>query len=540
MQIQSPLSFQENGTAYLLNFILIVLILLVVSACSSTQKTVPEAKPPIEKTEPPSRAVIDPEAIPETPREMRAAWIATVDNIDWPSEPALPVAEQKAELCALLDRAKQLNLNAVIFQVRPTADALYESSLEPWSEFLTGKQGRAPEPYYDPLAFAIEEAHHRGLELHAWFNPFRAWHFAAKGNFAKNHIKHTNPDLVLEYGRYWWLDPGRPEAREHTLDVILDVVKRYDIDGVHLDDYFYPYAEKDARGQDIPFPDTTSYRQYIEQNNSINKGDWRRQNINRFVENLYNKLKEEKPHVRFGISPFGIWRPGHPPQIEGYDAYANIYADARKWIREGWVDYLSPQLYWPVDQKPQSFSVLLKWWQQQNRFDRHMWPGLYTSRAGNSWKADEINHQIERTREQPGATGNIHFSMKALMHNYGNIADKLLTGKYNRPALVPATTWISGEKPQQPEASLKKMGDQMLVQLPANRKKLPWLWVLKTRYGQTWQTIIIPGWQQSRLLPAENKNGAFTGAVISIVDRLGNESTPQMLLPVLEKVENPQ
>lgn len=523
---------------FLLKFTCLILTAGIIAGCGSTQKAVPEKEPPIEKTKPPSRAVIDPETIPETPREMRAAWIATVDNIDWPSEPGLPVAEQKAELLALLDRAKQLNLNAVIFQVRPAADALYESFLEPWSEFLTGTQGQAPEPYYDPLAFAIEEAHRRGLELHAWFNPFRAYHFAAESDFANSHIKNTNPDLVLEYGRYWWLDPGRPEAQKHSLNVILDVAKNYDIDGVHLDDYFYPYAEKDARGQNIPFPDTTSYRQYTEQNGPIDRGDWRRQNINRFVKNIYEKLKEVKPHVRFGISPFGIWRPGHPSQIEGYDAYANIYADARKWIREGWIDYLSPQLYWPVDQKLQSFPVLLEWWQQQNRFDRHMWPGLYTSRVGNSWEAGEISRQIERTRQQLGATGNIHFSMKALMQNYDNIADELLTGKYERPALVPATTWISDKKPQQPEASLKKMGNQMLVQLSADQQNFPWLWVLKTRYGQTWQTIIIPGWQQSRLLPVENKDGGFAGAVISVVDRLGNESAPQMLLPVLEQVED--
>lgn len=549
MNTLTPLNKKINYTV--LSGLFLLSMMLMAVGCGSMQETVPEISPPQaeipprqpeikeqpEEDEPVRGPLIDPGNIPETPREMRAAWIATVDNIDWPSEPGLPVAQQKAELRALLDRAVQLNLNAVIFQVRPAADAQYRSSLEPWSEFLTGKQGKAPSPYYDPLAFAINEAHRRGLELHAWFNPFRAYHFAAQSGFAEDHIKNTQPDLVLKYGRYWWLDPGQPQARRHSMNVILDVAKRYDIDGVHLDDYFYPYAEKDASGNEIPFPDNRSYQNYINQNGPLIKGDWRRQNINRFVETLYKELKQVKPHVRFGISPFGIWRPGHPEQIKGYDAYANIYADARTWIREGWVDYLSPQLYWSVDQRAQSFPVLLEWWQQQNNFDRHLWPGLYTSRVGRTWDARQISQQIQVTQRQDGATGHIHFSMKALMNNVDNIADQLMDGVYSKPAVIPATDWISDEKPPQPEAELSNLGGEVLIQLSTDRQNKPWLWVLKTRYGDQWHIAIIPGWKQSRLLPMQNKNGSFAGAVVSVIDQLGNESVPQMLLPVRKGIE---
>lgn len=516
-------------------WVLIFFVVILLEAGCGTVRPPQQEEPATAPSKP--LPVIDPAAIPVTPREMRAAWIATVDNIDWPSAPGLPVAQQKAELRALLDRAAKLNLNAVIFQVRPAADAFYKSSLEPWSEFLTGEQGKAPQPFYDPLAFAIEQAHRRGLELHAWFNPFRAWHYAAEGNVADNHIRNTKPRLIKKYGRYWWMNPGNPSARKHSMQVILDVARRYQIDGVHLDDYFYPYAEKNARGNIIPFPDEASYQRYVSQNGPIEKNDWRRQNINQFVQKLHKELKQVEPRIRFGISPFGIWRPGHPPQIEGYDAYDNLYADARKWFREGWVDYLSPQLYWAVDNPGQRFPVLLKWWHQQNQYDRHLWPGLYTSRVPEEWNAGEIIRQIRLIRKQPGASGHIHFSMQALMSNTNDIAAQLIKGAYAQPALVPASRWITHEKPSQPEASLIPQGHQFLLQLNPGSEDNPWLWVLKTKYTDTWEINIIPGWKQSLLLPMQNKNGQFSGVVISKVGRLGHTSTPQMLLPVVEQVE---
>ena len=355
-------------------------------------------------------------APPDVPREFRAAWIATVANIDWPSEPGLPVAQQKAELRRLLDEAAALNLNAVIFQVRPHADALYDSPHEPWSYYLTGAQGRAPASDFDPLSFAVAAAHTRGLELHAWFNPYRAGHPADTAALAPTHVANEHPSWVREYGDYLWLDPGVPAARDHTHRVILDVVRRYDIDGVHFDDYFYPYP---AYADGAPFPDSASWARAQHEGWTGSRADWRRHNVNRLVERVYRSIKETKPHVKFGISPFGIWRPDHPPGTRGFDAYAQLYADARRWLREGWVDYMTPQLYYRLDQYGYSYPEMLRWWITQNEKDRHVWPGLYTSRVrmggDRHWPDAQILGQIYTARSHPGATGQVHFSLQALM-----------------------------------------------------------------------------------------------------------------------------
>lgn len=381
-------------------------------------------------------------AAAEAPAEFRAAWVATVANIDWPSRPGLSADQQKQELLAILDRAAELKLNALVFQVRPAADALYRSSLEPWSPYLTGAMGQAPEPDYDPLEMAVAEAHARGIQLHAWFNPYRAGHPSGNHEPSADHISKTHPELVREYGKYLWLDPGEPEAVKHSLAVMLDVVERYDIDGVHMDDYFYPYPIRDDAGQIVPFPDAESYER---SGTTLERDDWRRQNVDRFVRRLYRRVKAKKPHVLVGISPFGIWRPGHPEGIVGFDQYASLYADARKWLRRGWVDYFAPQLYWTIDSPGQSYPKLLAWWSEQNVQDRHLWPGLFTSRvaskANGNWPVEEIKNQIELTREAPGATGHIHFSMKAIMKNQGGVAD-MLEKLYDKPAKAPASPWL--------------------------------------------------------------------------------------------------
>ena len=337
------------------------------------------------------------ESPPELAREFRAVWVATVGNIDWPSRRGLPAEVQQAELLAILDRAATIGLNAVVFQVRPGADALYPSSLEPWSEYLTGTMGVAPDPYYDPLEFAIREAHLRGMELHAWFNPYRARHPSARSPIASSHISRTHPDLVERYGTHLWMDPGEPEVQDRSVAVILDVVRRYDIDGVHIDDYFYPYQERTPRGRLIPFPDDASFARYRAAGGPLQRNDWRRDNVDRLVERLYREIKQTKRWVKFGISPFGIWRPGYPAQITGLDAYETLYADARKWLANGWLDYFSPQLYWRIGQEAQSYPVLLDWWASQNSLDRHIWPGNYVDRVGSGgvgWPAEEIVAQI--------------------------------------------------------------------------------------------------------------------------------------------------
>src|SRR6476469_4909377 len=267
---------------------------------------------------------------PPVRREFRGVWVASVQNIDWPSQPGLSTQEQKDELLGILDRAVALRLNAIILQVRPAADALYASPYEPWSEYLSGRMGQAPNPYYDPLEFAVNEAHKRGLELHAWFNPYRAHHPSGKSRPSPDHISVTHPELVKRYGTHLWMDPGEPEVRAHTLKVVLDVVKRYDIDGVHIDDYFYPYKERDRRGNIIEFPDANSYRRYRSAGGQLSRDDWRRANVDSLIHQVYVGIKGIKPWVKFGISPFGLWRPGNRPQATvGFDSYAELYGDSR-------------------------------------------------------------------------------------------------------------------------------------------------------------------------------------------------------------------
>lgn len=379
---------------------------------------------------------------PEPQREFRGFWVATVGNIDFPSKQGLGVKQLQNELRAIVRRAVEMHCNAIVFQVRPACDALYESKLEPWSEYLTGTQGR--HPGLDPLAFLITECRKAGVEVHAWFNPFRARPAVSKGSTHPSHISKTKPEMVRTYGTMQWLDPGDVRVRQHSLDVIADVVERYDIDAVHIDDYFYPYRETNkSTGKEIPFPDDDTYAAYRKGGGTLSRDDWRRSNVDVFVEAMYRRVHSIKNTCLVGISPFGIWRPGSPAQIKGFDAYEQIYADSRKWLLEGWVDYFTPQLYWPIDRKPQSFPVLLSWWLGQNPHARHIWPGLYTGK----YDATEIEYQIKAARGMDGATGHIHFSTKSLLkgdvrkgHNH---AAHLRSRVYNSPAIVPASPWTS-------------------------------------------------------------------------------------------------
>ena len=365
-----------------------------------------------------------------TEREFRGAWVATVYNLDWPSRPGLPAATQQAQLRALLDRAAELHLNAILLQVRPACDALYESSKEPWSEFLTGKAGVSPG--YDPLAFAIKEAHARGIELHAWINPFRAA-ISASVSLPANHVAKKHPEWVRRFGKQLWIDPGDPAARNYVISVITDIVRRYDIDGMHLDDYFYPYPLKSGAAT---FPDDSTWQRFGA-GKGQSRADWRRENINDFVRSMYRAVKATKSSVRVGISPFGIWRPGVPPTTKaGLDAYGQLFADSRKWLAQGWVDYLAPQLYWGIHPADQSFPVLLDWWRAQSH-GTPIWPGIATERIGTKRPAREIIEQIELTRRGTNSPGNIQWSMKALMRDQGGIDELLRKGPYGEKARVP-------------------------------------------------------------------------------------------------------
>ncbi len=461
---------------------------------------------------------------PAPPREFRGAWVATVANLDWPSQPGLSVAQQKSELTTLLDHAAQLKLNAVILQVRPMADAVYPSSLEPWSEFLTGRMGRAPQPFYDPLAFAIQEAHRRGLELHAWFNPFRVSlpPAQARSSAALNHLSRAHPELVRRYGSLLWLDPGEPAAREHVLSVIQDVVRRYDVDGIVFDDYFYPYPEKDADGRNLDFPDSASWRKYGTAG-GVNRDEWRRANVNQFIQNVDRSIHALKPWVKFGISPFGIWRPGYPKQIQGLDTYAKLYADSHLWLAEGWVDYFSPQLYWPVDQREQSFPVLLQWWSDQNVKHRHLWPGLDAVNVGTKWRPDEIARQIQIARQQPGVSGEIFYHLSNLSDN--RALTEVVRTAYPQPALVPASPWLDSIPPNKPKLSSGAGWSSLRFDWARGEGEPAWLWVLQFQVKGVWTTEILPANQTTRTF-SDSKPDIVA---VSAVDRAGNEGPAAVL-----------
>ncbi|CDG80693.1 uncharacterised BCR, COG1649 family protein [Janthinobacterium agaricidamnosum NBRC 102515 = DSM 9628] len=505
--------------------------------------------PPSAVTAPPLAAI---EMPPPAPREFRAAWVSTVANIDWPSRSNLSAERQQKEAIAILDRAKALNLNAIVLQVRPSADAIYPSRLEPWSEFLTGQQGQPPQPLYDPLKFWIDQAHARGLELHAWFNPYRARHATAKSPLARDHFAVTNPASVKQYGRFLWMDPGDAAAAEHTEQVVLDVVRRYDIDGVHIDDYFYPYPI-DAPGagagaesaaleagngakRELDFPDQPSWQQYLLSGGQLDRASWRRQNVNQLIETLYTGIHREKSWVRFGISPFGIGRPAlRPKGIVGFSQYDKLYADAELWLAKGWLDYLSPQLYWPVAQAPQAFDVLLDYWLAQNPQHRHIWPGLYTSRIDNSAKSyppEEISKQINVTRSRPGANGQVHFSMAPLMENRKGIGDQLKAGVYQSPALIPATPWLGAEPPAVPGVTLRRDASSVNLMLTPGAGKPVAVYALWVRYGAAWRFSVLPGAQTEWTLPDDASTGPANAVVVSAVDRLGNESARVSVPPL--------
>ena len=484
----------------------------------------------------PARAEPRPAVAADAPvllREFRGVWVATVGNMDWPTSRTASVAEQQAELRALFERAQALKLNAVIFQVRPAGDALYRSAIEPWSEFLTGTQGQAPSPAWDPLQFAIDEAHSRGMELHAWFNPYRAGFVRGKSPAAKTHIRRTNPTLVKKYGSYWWMDPGEAAVRARTVRVVVDVVKRYDVDGIHLDDYFYPYPENDRRGRPLPFPDAASFKKYRAKGGKLSRDDWRRENVNTLVRELDVAIHEAKPHVRFGISPFGIWRPGFPASVRGFDAYDKIYADARKWLREGWVDYFTPQLYWPTTKVGQAYPVLLDWWASENVMQRHLWPGNYSSRAGlpgaAAFPVSDLVEQIRLTRMQPVASGNVHFSMTSFLKNQAGMNDTLMTGPYALPALPPATPWLKATPPPTPAPRVLREDGDTQLRLAVQGRTVPWQWVVRLRTDTAWITMILPGATSRWTVPA---GVSPTKVTVSSLNRVGTESTP-VSLPIV-------
>jgi uncharacterized lipoprotein YddW (UPF0748 family) len=470
---------------------------------------------------------------PPLPCEFRAAWVATVAHIDWPSRAGLTSAQQRAEMLHLLDRAATIGLNALVLQVRPAADAIYPSDLEPWSEYLTGASGRAPDEAWDPLAEWVAGAHRRGLELHAWFNPYRARHASARSEPAATHVANSDAAIVRRYGESLWLDPGEPRAAQRMLDVVLDVLRRYDIDGVHIDDYFYPYPVNDEKGTEQPFPDETAYQRHVDSGGRLDRAAWRRDNVDRLVQTLHREIHATKPWVRFGISPFGLPRPDRRPAgISGFSQYDKLFADVETWLDQGWLDYLAPQLYWPIDSPAQAFGPLLQAWRDGNTRGRHLWPGLFTSRLGaerNAYLAPEVLAQVERTRTSGAAdNGHLHFSMAALLGNRDGIADRLREGPYAEQALTPATPWLAEPPPEPPAADVRPGPDGGLALWPRQGSGPP------LRQAVLWQHRGGAGWVwQARPLPAVHPfdGDPAGGGWLLGVGRSGGISRPVRMPP---------
>lgn len=395
-------------------------------------------------------------------REFRAVWIATVNNIDWPSRSGLSSEAQQTEFIALLDEVKRLGMNAVFVQVRPGADAFYESSYEPWSKWLSGTLGKPPEPYYDPLAFMLKEARRRQLEFHAWVNPFRVSKQPA--GMEKRAIIQQKQHWMLNYGKLTLFNPGIPEVRSYLVNVIKDLVTRYEIDGLHFDDYFYPYP-------DLPEPLNDRHTFSYHKGKFRNIKNWRRHNINRFVEDVHKMLKQYAPKVKFGISPFGVWRnarddPHGSPTRSGYTSYDHLYADSKQWVENGWVDYIAPQCYQSTKHNLTPFKPLVRWW-NKNYADRHVYIGHAAYRFFSpkekytEWHwHNEFPEQLHTTRQYPKIQGSIFYSAKSLRKNKGGISDVLRKRFYRFPALVPTMAWKDSIPPNPPRQVRQKIEEK--------------------------------------------------------------------------------
>ncbi|MGV3508849.1 MAG: glycoside hydrolase family 10 protein [Sphingobacteriaceae bacterium] len=473
-------------------------------------------------------------------REFRGVWVATVSNIDWPSKPGLNSETQKQELLRIFDDHQRSGINAIMFQIRPTTDAFYVHGRELWSKWLTGAQGQAPYPFYDPLEFAIAEAHKRGMELHAWFNPYRAAFTLSGKDIHPEHITRKKPQWFFNYDGKKLFNPGLPEVRDYIVQVIMDVVRNYDIDGVHFDDYFYPYP---VSGRAIP--DTEAYILYGRDYRNIS--EWRRSNVNKLIKTLNDSIHTEKKYVKFGISPFGIWQnksqSSEGSVTNGGSSYVELYADSRKWLQEGWIDYINPQIYWPVNHRLAAFENLLEWW-SNNTYGRHLYIGQAAYRAAENVQGfrnrSELPNQVRSLRNNPRVQGSVYFSSKSLTNNLAGFRDSLRNDLYTYPALHPAMLWIDNIGPQAP------------LQLTAylrqpNTIQLNWQEPLKARDGETAYGYVIYRFRANEAVNLEDaskiikisfnnkvrsysdqtgQKGVQYNYVVTAIDRMKNESLP--------------
>ena len=408
--------------------------------------------------------------------EFRGVWIATVNNIDWPTHGNWNTEKQKEDFKKILDMHQRNGMNAVVVQIRPSGDAFYPSEYEPWSEWLTGTQGKAPSPYYDPVKFMIEEAHKRGMEFHAWLNPYRAVFNTKTSSIASNHITRKHPEWFLTYGDKRYFDPGNKEAQAFVVSVVRDIVKRYDVDAIHMDDYFYPYR---IPGKE--FPDEATYQR---SGSKLKKDDWRRSNTDSIIRALSIAIKQEDKLCRFGISPFGVWRnrdqdPDGSDSKAGQTNYDDLYADILLWLKKGWIDYVTPQLYREIGDDKMAYEKLLDWWSRHS-YGKHVYigHGIYrgVTKETKGWaNPKQIPDQIKYIRRNPNIQGSLYFSSNSFARNPQGWNDSLQNNYYKYPALLPPMRWIDNEKPWPPIVDRKIVNDS-IIQLtvrPDPRNNVP-------------------------------------------------------------------
>ncbi len=469
-------------------------------------------------------------------REFRAVWISHISNIDWPSSKTLTAQQQRDEFVAQLNQHKLSNINAVVVQVRPSCDAIYPSAIEPWAEWLTGKQGKSPG--YDPLQFMIDETHKRGMEFHAWFNPYRAVVSTTSSSIDTSHVSVKHPEWCITYGNLKFLDPGQSEVRNYVTSVIMDVVRRYDIDAVHFDDYFYPYPQTG-----VTISDSITYAQ--QSRGFTDKNAWRRDNVNLMVKMVADSIKSVKKYVKFGISPFGIWR-NNGSDVQGsatlgLESYSAIYADSRRWVQQGWLDYITPQLYWSIGFAPAAYDVLVPWWANVSQ-GRHLYIGQGIYRINTStdpkWlNASEVPNQLRLNRSTPSVLGSIHFSSKQVLNNLLGFQDSLRQQFYNRPALIPAMRWKDSIPPLAPTnltASINS--NQTQVTLKWNRPatatdgdKAAYYVVYRFLFGEAIDLNKVAAIRQITATDTTSFTDIYANPggfqyVVTAIDRLHNES----------------
>jgi uncharacterized lipoprotein YddW (UPF0748 family) len=475
--------------------------------------------------------------IPQPKREFRAFWIVTLDNKDFPSRPNLHSEEQQTELTELIDYHHQKGMNAAIFQVRPSGDAFYKSPYEPWSEWLMGEQGKAPKPAYDPLAYAIEVCHDRNMELHAWLNPYRVAYHHEISDVSANRLLTQHPDWFVKYDNAIQFDPGIPEVRQHIIKVVMDVVHRYDIDGIHFDDYFYPYKKWGEN-----FADDKTYQKYGQ--DFKNKDDWRRDNVNQLIETLHDSIQKVKSHVKFGISPIGVWRNkskdyrGSASEV-GQTCYDDLYADILKWMEKGWIDYVAPQLYWSIGHPRADYWTLSEWW-ANNSYRRHIYIGqaFYKIQNDTDKKWDnptEILNQLKINRANDKILGSIFFRAKFLVQNPAKVTDLIYEKFYKFPALIPAMPWKDSTPPLTPQKfrsirTKKRIILKWETPEPAQDGQVPSYYVIyrfegeeKIDLNNTQKILTITKKNSYHELLLSKSNQPFT-YVITSFDRLHNES----------------